>query len=112
VIKFLSLLPSRSCNLGATYITVNWQPPEFSHPHEKISYRLFHRSGNNVTIADTKMLWARLNRLTPNTQHIFYIVAIGSKGTSLPSETLVAWTDPALPAVVDVSFSNLFFVFE
>ncbi|KAL7051028.1 hypothetical protein ACKWTF_004301 [Chironomus riparius] len=86
---------------AATYITVNWQPPEFAHPHEKISYRLFHRSGNNVTIADTKMLWARLNRLAPNSQHIFYIVAIGSKGTSLPSETLVSWTDPALPAVVD-----------
>lgn len=88
---------------GATYVTLAWQPPEFSHPHEKISYRLYHRSGNNVTIVDTKMLWARLNRLTPNTQHIFYLVAIGEKGTSLPSETLVAWTDPALPAVVDVS---------
>ena len=88
---------------GATFITVSWQPPEFSHPHERISYRMFHRSGNNVTIADTKMLWARLNRLTPNTQHIFYLTAIGSKGTSLPSETLVAWTDPALPAFVDVS---------
>lgn len=88
---------------GATFITVSWQPPEFAHPHEKISYRMFHRSGNNVTIADTKMLWARLNRLTPNTQHIFYLTAIGSKGTSLPSETLVAWTDPALPAFVDVS---------
>jgi Fibronectin type III domain len=87
---------------GATYITVNWQPPEFAHPHEKISYRMFHRSGNNATVVDTKMLWARLNRLTPNTQHIFYLVAIGSKGTSMPSETLVAWTDPALPAVVDV----------
>ena len=87
---------------GATYVALSWQPPEFSHPHEKISYRLYHRSSNNVTIVDTKMLWARLNRLTPNTQHIFYLVAIGEKGTSLPSETLVAWTDPALPAVVDV----------
>jgi hypothetical protein len=87
---------------GATYITVAWQPPEFAHPHEKIAYRMFHRSGNNVTIVDTKMLWARLNRLTPNTQHIFYLSAIGAKGTSLPSETLVAWTDPALPAFVDV----------
>jgi hypothetical protein len=88
---------------GATFVTVSWQPPEFSHPHERISYRMFHRSGNNVTIVDTKMLWARLNRLTPNTQHIFYLTAIGSKGTSLPSETLVAWTDPALPSFVDVS---------
>lgn len=24
---------------SATYITVSWQPPEFSHPHEVITYR-------------------------------------------------------------------------
>lgn len=92
---------------GATFISVSWQPPEFSHPNEKIYYRMFHRQAdtNNVTIVDTKMLWARLNRLKPNTQHIFYLTAIGSKGTSLPSETLVSWTDPALPAFVDVSQS-------
>lgn len=92
---------------GATYVTVTWQPPEYAHPHEKIAYRMFHRSGNNVTIVDTKMLWARLNRLTPNSQHIFYLTAIGSKGTSLPSETLVAWTDPALPSFVDVRLNQL-----
>lgn len=23
----------------ATYVTVSWQPPEFSHPHEVITYR-------------------------------------------------------------------------
>lgn len=87
---------------GATFITINWQPPEFSHPHEKIAYRLFHRTGNNFTIVDTKLLWVRLPSLLPNSQHIFYLTAIGSKGTSLPSETLVAWTDPAIPAVIDV----------
>jgi hypothetical protein len=87
---------------GATFITVTWQPPEFSHPHEKISYRMFHKTGNNFTIVDTKLLWVRLPNLLPNSQHIIYINAIGSKGTSLPSETLVAWTDPAIPAVIDV----------
>lgn len=88
---------------GATFITITWQPPEFSHPHEKIAYRLFHRTGNNFTIVDTKLLWVRLPNLLPNSQHIFYLTAIGSKGTSLPSETLVSWTDPAIPAVIDVS---------
>lgn len=41
--------------------------------------------------------------LKPNSQHIIYVIAIGEKGESLPSETLVAFTDPALPAFVDVS---------
>lgn len=86
---------------SATFITVSWQPPEFSSPHEKLHYRLFHKNGNNFTIVDTKMLLVRLVKLPPNSQHIIYLTAIGSKGTSLPSETLVAWTDPALPAFVD-----------
>ncbi|EAA05182.4 AGAP011355-PA [Anopheles gambiae str. PEST] len=78
-------------------------PPEFSHPHESITYRVIHKVANNYTVIDTRLLWVRVNNLLPNTQHIVYVVAIGAKGTSLPSETLVAWTDPALPAYVDVS---------
>jgi hypothetical protein len=30
------------------------------------------------------------------------IVAISEKGSSLPSETMLLWTDPALPAIVEV----------
>ncbi|XP_058124562.1 Ig-like and fibronectin type-III domain-containing protein 1 [Anopheles ziemanni] len=86
---------------SATWITVAWQPPEFSHPHESITYRVIHKVANNYTVIDTRLLWVRVNNLLPNTQHIVYVVAIGAKGTSLPSETLVAWTDPALPAYVD-----------
>lgn len=52
---------------------------------------------------ETRFLWTRLNNLKPNSQHVVYVEAIGPKGTSLASETLVAWTDPALPAFVDVS---------
>lgn len=48
-------------------------------------------------------MWTRLNNLKPNSQHVVYVMAIGLQGMSLPSETLVAWTDPALPAFVDVS---------
>lgn len=94
---------------SATWIAISWQPPEFSHPHEQLSYRVVHKSGNNFTIVDTRLLWWKFINLLPNTQHIIYIMAIGAKGTSLPSETLVAWTDPALPAFVDVSGLGLCF---
>lgn len=55
----------------------------------------------------TRLLWVRLSNLKPNTQYVIYVVAIGPKGTSLASETLVAWTDPALSAFVDVSVVNM-----
>lgn len=67
---------------------------------------MYHKStsGDKFSIIETRLLWARLNNLKPNSQHVIYVTAIGEKGVSLPSETLVAWTDPALPAFVDVSF--------
>lgn len=40
--------------------------------------------------------------LSPNTQYIIYVTAITEKGASMPSETLIAWTDPAYPAFVEV----------
>lgn len=52
---------------------------------------------------ETKVAWLRMSNLKPSSQHILYVEAIGEHATSLPSETLVAWTDPALPAFVDVS---------
>lgn len=54
------------------------------------------------TTVETRLTYARLVNLKPNSQHIIYVIAIGKKGESLPSETLVAFTDPALPAFVDV----------
>lgn len=54
-------------------------------------------------VTQTRLLVARFTNLKPNTQHIIYITATASSKdiNSLPSETLVAWTDPALPAHVD-----------
>lgn len=43
-----------------------------------------------------------IENLNPNTQYIVYVSAISKKGESLPSETLIAWTDPAYPAFVEV----------
>jgi hypothetical protein len=43
-----------------------------------------------------------IDNLSPNSQYIVYIVAMSKNGKSLPSETLIAWTDPAYPAFVEV----------
>lgn len=62
------------------------------------------------TKIETKLAWLRLTNLKPSSRHILYVEAVGEKASSLPSETLVAWTDPALPAFVDViswEFSSL-----
>lgn len=88
---------------SADWVTISWQPPEFSHPHESISYRVYHKEtlSSGFSIKTTRNLWTRLENLRPNSQHIVYVEAIGTKGVSLASETLVAWTDPALPAFVE-----------
>lgn len=44
-----------------------------------------------------------ISDLNPNTQYIVYVTAITEKGMSMPSETLIAWTDPAYPAFVEVN---------
>lgn len=43
-----------------------------------------------------------IDNISPNSQYIVYIVALSKNGKSLPSETLIAWTDPAYPAFVEV----------
>lgn len=66
---------------------------------------MFHKATSDnetFTTIETRLTYARLVNLKPNSQHIIYVVAIGRQGESLPSETLVAFTDPALPAFVDV----------
>lgn len=68
-------------------------------------HSVYHKAtqdNETFTTIETRLTYARLTNLKPNSQHIIYVVAIGEKGESLPSETLVAFTDPALPAFVDV----------
>ncbi|XP_039279825.1 Ig-like and fibronectin type-III domain-containing protein 2 [Nilaparvata lugens] len=88
---------------SATYVTISWQPPEFSLPSEQITYKLFYKSGseNQFTMFETSVTTYILKNLTPNTQYIIYVIALSKKGASLPSETLIAWTDPAYPAFVE-----------
>ncbi|XP_073979651.1 Ig-like and fibronectin type-III domain-containing protein 1 [Rhodnius prolixus] len=88
---------------SATFVTITWQPPEFSHPAEQLVYRVFYKSSSDQTFraSDTSVSSHTLEHLSPNTQYIVYVTAISKKGQSLPSETLLAWTDPAYPAFVE-----------
>ncbi|XP_058985320.1 Ig-like and fibronectin type-III domain-containing protein 2 [Musca domestica] len=88
---------------SATWMQLTWQPPEYSHPHEKITYRVYHKptKAEKFNKIETRVAWLRMGNLKPSSQHILYVEAVGEKATSMPSETLVAWTDPALPAFVD-----------
>uniref|UniRef100_A0A0K8SXU6 Ig-like and fibronectin type-III domain-containing protein C25G4.10 n=1 Tax=Lygus hesperus TaxID=30085 RepID=A0A0K8SXU6_LYGHE len=88
---------------SAQFVTITWQPPEFSHPDEQMVYRIFYKEGNSQSYraADTSVTSHTLEQLNPNTQYIIYVTAISKKGQSLPSETLIAWTDPAYPAFVE-----------
>ncbi|XP_075234927.1 Ig-like and fibronectin type-III domain-containing protein 1 [Lycorma delicatula] len=88
---------------SATYVTITWQPPEFSLPSEQITYRIYYKSGadSNFTSKKTSVTTHVLENLHPNTQYIVYVTAVSKKGVSLPSETLIAWTDPAYPAFVE-----------
>ncbi|KAH8270054.1 hypothetical protein KR018_003173 [Drosophila ironensis] len=88
---------------SATWMQLTWQPPEYAHPHERITYRVYHKAmrAEQFIKIETKLAWLRMNNLKPSSQHVLYVEAVGEQGHSLPSETLVAWTDPALPAFVD-----------
>lgn len=70
-----------------------------------ILLRIYHKgtSDDKFHMTTTRLLWTRLENLSPNSQYVVYVVAIAPRGASLPSETLVAWTEPALSAFVDVS---------
>ncbi|XP_066261909.1 Ig-like and fibronectin type-III domain-containing protein 1 [Euwallacea similis] len=88
---------------SATWVTITWQPPQFSHPSEQISYRLHHKSTSEESyqVKNTSVTSYMLKDLSPNTQYIVYVEAVTDKGISMPSETLIAWTDPAYPAFVE-----------
>lgn len=88
---------------SATWVTITWQPPEFSQPTEQLSYKLYHKSAadDDYHVVTTSVTSHMIEGLNPNTQYIVYVTAISGKGQSLPSETLIAWTDPAYPAFVE-----------
>ncbi|KAJ8714843.1 hypothetical protein PYW08_004824 [Mythimna loreyi] len=109
--KELAGIPSPPHSLSvsshsATWLTLTWQPPQFSQPDEKISYTLFFKSPTqlgqtNVTNITTTVPGHTLEKLSPNTQYVIWVKAHAAAGDSQPSETLLAWTDPAYPAYVE-----------
>ncbi|XP_075980799.1 Ig-like and fibronectin type-III domain-containing protein 2 isoform X2 [Anticarsia gemmatalis] len=109
--KEVSGIPSPPHSLSvsshsATWLTLTWQPPQFSQPDEKISYTLFFKSptqvgSTNVTNITTTVPGHTLEKLSPNTQYVIWVKAHAAAGDSQPSETLLAWTDPAYPAYVE-----------
>lgn len=79
-------------------------------------FRLHHKStaDDDYHIVTTSVTSHTIEGLNPNTQYIVYVTAISEKGQSLPSETLIAWTDPAYPAFVEVrlKLKSLFLSFS
>lgn len=51
---------------------------------------------------ETDLTSVSLENLKPNSQFIIYVTARTEKGESIPSETLIAWTDPAHSPYVEV----------
>ncbi|XP_034250543.1 Ig-like and fibronectin type-III domain-containing protein 1 [Thrips palmi] len=88
---------------SATWVAVSWQPPEVSHPSEKLTYRLHFKAADepSFVVIETTVTSHVLEQLTPNTKYIMFVSAVSQAGESLPSETLLAWTEPALPPHVE-----------
>ncbi|XP_068232541.1 LOW QUALITY PROTEIN: myomesin-3-like, partial [Palaemon carinicauda] len=91
----------------ATTLTIGWQPPILALPTDRFKYKMHYQA---VTSDETPGKYnehivgataLRLENLTPNTQHVIFVTALNDMGESRPSETLLAWTDPAYPAFVE-----------
>lgn len=69
---------------------------------------IYHKStaDDSFQVTNTTLTFLNIENLKPNMQYIVYVTAVSSKGESAPSETLIAWTDPAYPAFVEVNIIN------
>lgn len=80
----------------------------------RLYYHQVSANTSGFTAIETDVTTVRVESLLPNTQYIVYATALTyaananatlvpiKKIESEPSETLVAWTDPAFPAFVEV----------
>ena len=81
-----------------------------------LTFRLYYQqvSANlsKFDMVETDVTTLQLTGLTPNTQYSLYSTALiiknKTKIESTPSETLIAWTDPAFPAFVEVGLPDKF----
>jgi len=69
-----------------------------------MNYRFHFRKMNTkvFTVTETSMTSYRVDNLTASTMHIIYLTAVNDNGESVPSETLLAWTDPAIEPWVEL----------
>ena len=88
------------------------QNPSSSSSCGRLHYRKVSDNTTTFTSVETDVTSIQLQELSPNTQYSLYITAVvlnnGSRVESTPSETLIAWTDPAFPAFVEVMIIKLF----
>lgn len=50
---------------------------------------------------ETSATTVKLTNLVPNTPYVLYMTTISAKGESEPSETVIAWTEPIVPAFAE-----------
>lgn len=101
---------------GANVLSFAWTAPVISNHDDQLKYKFTYgpfkelsqinttsEMERTVTTVETWSTNVRLFGLTPNTQYIAYIEARSTKTnlTSDPSETIVAWTDPIVPAYAE-----------
>ena len=69
-------------------------------------HRLYYGVASNSTketliTVETSATSVQLKNLTPNTPYVIHMTAVSSKGESEPSETVVTWTEPIVPAFAE-----------
>jgi len=99
-------LSSRS----STWLEFTWNPPAISHPEDMLLYRIYSKAeaenASFVLSTETDLTTARLSDLHPISQYELYVTSVivrnESKIESNPSPVMTVWTDPTLPARVEV----------
>ena len=78
----------------------------------RLYYQQVSANLSKFDMVETDVTTVQLTGLLPNTQYSLYSTALllknDKKIESTPSETLIAWTDPAFPAFVEVGYSDKF----
>eukprot|EP00095_Tigriopus_kingsejongensis_P012676 maker-scaffold22_size673200-snap-gene-3.19 protein:Tk12676 transcript:maker-scaffold22_size673200-snap-gene-3.19-mRNA-1 annotation:"ig-like and fibronectin type-iii domain-containing protein" len=93
---------------GPDFLSLTWTNPTISHPLDYLRYVVYYRSltntGENVTHSvETPFNAMQITKLNPNTQYIIFLTTKTMAGESEPSETLIVWTNPIIPAYAEVT---------
>jgi len=99
---------------GTDFVELHWTAPAISHPGQNLTYTVFYRRAGNaastpgiagnptkINSFNVTANHARLEGLASNALYVFYVTSVTSSGSSGPSETLLQWTDPVIPAFVE-----------